>query len=632
MNNVDNPNPTELPIGNRELPIWNVMPDIVETLKTGNRLALVSETGSGKSTQVPQALWEEGFADTGTIYVVENRVVVAAEVSRRVASEMRVPLGSTVGYVTGQEKNVSGKTEIVFMTNGVFKHFVQKDPLFTGVSTVIFDEFDERYLLSDIGLALTEKAQELGSKIKFVLMSATLNAQRIQDHFAGIPLIEAQGRPFPVEEHFFDTELKPWDIPKEAANVVAQIHASDKKGDVLVFMPGKGEIDDTIEAIGKTGITGVTLLPLHAELPPDARNKVFKPGMGRKIIVSTNVAERGITIDGVRFVIDSGLVRMNTYNAVADITRLGVEKTAKDSLIQRKGRAGRTQPGECFYLITQSEFSRREQSTLPEIQRSSLRSIVLQIKAMGYSREDDPIRLMDAPEKQSWQTAKNQLRLLGALDAADETKLSALGDVFAEMSCDPRDAAMIIKGCELGCGEEMAIIAAIRNSTRRLLYMPFHPEEKAEAAARHVAFRTSKESDLFVTLSAYKAAREHNFDGAWCRENYVSWMALRDMRKNTDQLIAQVRRHGFDPTSKKVDEKVMCRAIAFGFPDRIYKKSGRDRYVSVDGEDWAVLGKESVVSRENDMLIANERVNIQTRRGGTLPIIRSATIVIEKSV
>jgi len=628
MNDFEKQSQNELPVGNRELPIWNVMPDIVETLKTGNRLALVSETGSGKSTQVPPALWEAGFTNEGTIYVVENRVIVAAEVSRRVSNEMRVPLGSTVGYITGQEKKLSDKTKIVFVTNGVFKHIVQKNPLLTGVSTVIFDEFDERYLLSDIGLALTEKAQELGSKAKFILMSATLNAQRIQDHFAGIPLIEAQGRPFPVEEHFFDKELKPAEIPKEAANVVAQIHASGRKGDVLIFMPGKGEIDDTIEAIEKTGITGVTLLPLHAELPPDERSKVFKPAIGRKVIVSTNVAERGVTVDGVRFVIDSGLVRMNTYNAVADITRLGVEKTAKDSLIQRKGRAGRTQPGECFYLITQSEFARREQSTLPEIQRSSLRSIVLQIKAMGYSREADPIRLMDAPEKQNWKTAKNQLRLLGALDAADETKLSALGEVFAEMSCDPRDAAMIIKGCELGCGEEMAIIAAIRNSTRRLLYMPFHPEEVADAVVRHAAFRTSKASDLFVTLSAYRAAEQNKFSGAWSRENYVSWMALRDMRKNMEQLIEQVKRSGFDTKSKKVDEKVMCQAIATGFPDRIYKKSGGDRYTSADGDDWAILGNESVVPFD-DFIIANERVNIQTRRGGTLPIIRSATIVIK---
>ncbi|OGG08883.1 hypothetical protein A2154_04145 [Candidatus Gottesmanbacteria bacterium RBG_16_43_7] len=248
---------------------------------------------------------------------------------------------------------------------------------------------------------------------------------------------------------------------------------------------------------------------------------------------------------------------------------------------------------------------------------------------MGYSREDDPIRLMDAPEKQNWQTAKNQLRLLGALDVSDETKLSALGEVFAEMSCDPRDAAMIIKGCELGCGEEMAIIAAIRNSTRRLLYMPFHPEEVADAVARHAAFRTSKASDLFVTLAAYRAAEQNKFSGSWSRENYVSYMALRDMRKNTEQLIEQVRRFGFNPKSQKVDEKVMCKAIAAGFPDRIYKKSGGDRYTSADGDDWAILGNESVVSLENEVLIANERVNIQTKRGGTLPIIRNATIVIK---
>ena len=620
--------PNELPVGNRELPIWQKMPEIIETMKTNNRLALVSETGSGKSTQVPQALWEAGFADSGKIYIVENRVVVATEVARRVANEMRVPLGSTVGYITGHERNVSDDTKIVFVTNGVFKHIVQKNPTLTGVSIVIFDEFDERYLLSDIGLALTEKAQDRESHAKFILMSATLNAQKIQDHFQGIPLIEAKGRPFPVEEHFLEENIKIREMPSEAARVVDEIHRTRSRGDILIFMPGKGEIDDTIEEIMKLQIEGVTVLPLHAELSPEQRDKVFKPGVGRKIIISTNVAERGVTINGVKFVIDSGLVRMNTYNPVADITRLGIEKTARDSLIQRRGRAGRTEPGECFYLISQKEFASRPVSTPPEIQRSSLRSVVLQIKAMGYSREDEPIRLMDAPEKQNWKTAKNQLRLLGALDSTDETKLSEKGRIMAEMSCDPRDAAMILKGCELGCGEEMAIIAAVRNTIKRLIYMPYHPEEHAEAVDRHRAFRSSKASDLFVTLSAFRAAEQNKFDGAWCRVNYVSWIALRDIRKTKDQLIEQVKRFGFNPISRKVDEKVMCKAIAAGFPDRIYKKSGGDRYVSADGEDWAILGNESVVPL-NDILIANERVNIQTRRGGTLPIIRNATIVPE---
>jgi HrpA-like RNA helicase len=610
------------PIGNRDLPIWQVMPEILETLKTGNRLALVSETGSGKSTQVPQALWEAGLADQATIYIVENRVAVAVEVAKRVASEMKVPVGGLVGYITGPEQQKSNDSKVMFVTSGVFKNIIRNNPQLDGVSVVVFDEFDERYLLSDISLSLTEKAQDAGSQAKFVLMSATLNADKITSHFPQIPLIEAQGRPYPVEAHFYHRDPASREMPQEAAKVAAQIHQAGEEGDILIFMPGKGEIIETIAALEKEGIIGASIFPLHAELSPEDRSRVFASVNGRKIIVSTNVAERGLTIDGIKHVIDSGLVRLSGYEPVSDSTRLGIAACAQDSVIQRRGRAGRTQPGKCYHLYTQENFKGRPASTPPEIQRTALRSVVLQIKAMGYSREQDPIRLMDLPVKENWKTAKNQLRLLGLLDPKDETKLSALGLAVAELSCDPREGVMFLKGCELGCGEELAIIAAIRSSSKRLLY---YPEDREDVAStKHRQFKKSDQSDLINALWVYRQAQAHQFDRKWCRENFVSWRALQEVRQNTANLIKQARSQGYSPQKGGINEKLIIQAIHAGYPDKVYENLGRGWYAHADTNQEMRLARESEVAGA-DHILAHDIIKIPTRKGGNVLLITSAT-------
>lgn len=611
-------------LGNPDLPIWQVMPDILDTLGKSSRLALVSETGSGKSTQVPQAMLKAGYAEQGKIFVVENRVTVATEVARRVSHELHRPLGTTVGYITGQEKNVSNDSQIVFMTSGVFKNIIRKDPLLQQASAVIFDEFDERYLLSDIGLALTEKAQEKGSKTKFILMSATLNADKIRNHFAGIPLIEARGRPYPVTPHYSGYSVPVYDMPQQAAQIAAKVNAAGGTGDMLIFMPGKAEIDATTRELKKANIPGSVILPLYAELPAQERSRVFEKSPQRKIIISTNVAERGLTIDGVKYVIDSGLARMNEYDPLNDVSKLGTFPCARDALKQRQGRAGRTQPGEYYTLFTESDYASREASTKPEIMRSPLRTVLLQIKAMGYSREHDPIRLMDAPDKKSWQAAHAQLRMLGALDSDDENKLSAFGQDLAELGFDPRDGAMFLNGCRLGCGRDMAAIAAIRESSKGLLYRP--PAEAAKARLQHLAFRVSDKSDLLNLLNAYKQAEANGFDSAWCRENFVSLSAIREIRQNVGQWVRQAEALGYSPENRGVDESVLRRAIASGFPDRVFYYMIAGKYKNLESGEMAILGKDSAV-KSADGIIANEFIRIQTSRGDDLPIITAATAI-----
>lgn len=620
------PKPTkkkvEQEIGNPNLPIWEKMPEIIKTLQDHNRLILVSETGSGKTTQVPQALWAEGFAKNGKIFVVENRVAVAVETAKRVAEEMKVKVGQEVGYLTGPEKKSGHDSQIIFLTSGVFKNIIRDDPKMEQAAIVLFDEFDERYLLSDIGLALVEKAQNQGSKVKFGLMSATLNAQKFSQHFDDAPIVEAKGRPYPVEAHFSNERINPSRIPGEAAKLAMTIHQKNQPGDILIFMPGKQEINTTINEMVKQKITGATILTLHSELSPSERHKIFEKQLGRKIIVSTNIAERGLTIDGVRYIIDSGLARMNEYDPTADTTKLVVTSTAQDSLRQRQGRAGRTQPGECYFLITQDEFNRRPISTKPEIMRTSLREIVLQIKAMGYSREGEPIRLIDSPEKQNWKTAKNQLRLLGALDPVDETKLSEFGQKLAELSCDPREGTMLLRGCEMGCGREMAIIAAIRTS-RKLFYRPSAEAEEADRA--HNDFEISDFSDLINLMNVYEQAEAAKFSPQWCRDNYVSLLALREIKQNYNQLLQQIKKLSYQINTAKPSPEILCRAIAKGFPDKIFKATSRGWYENQTTEEKALLGRDSSVT--SDLIVANELITIPTKRGGELPLITLATKV-----
>lgn len=619
-------NKQEYVLGNRELPIWQKMPEIISSLEDNPWLILVSETGSGKTTQVPQALWEAGYHERGPIYVVENRVAIAVEVAKRVAAEMGKPIGDEIGYLTGPEKHNSPDAKLIFMTSGVFRTIIRDNPTLSGISAVLFDEVDERYLQMDIAMALAHKAREQNKQTRIVIMSATLNAPKYATHFGNTPIVEAKGRPYPVDVQWADRPINRYRIPEEAARTVGSIIRSTVDGDVLVFMPGKKEIDDTIGYLEQQKVTGVSLLPFHSELSPEERALVFSRDMGRKIIVSTNIAERGITFEGVTHVVDSGMVKMNEYDPQADTTMLVTVPCAQDSIIQRKGRAGRTQPGTYYPLLTQKEYQDRPVSTKPELQRASLRDVVLQIKSMGYSREGDPLSFLDAPDKPNWQVAKQQLRLLGALDNNNPGNLSKKGLQLAELGCDPREGAMLLEAANLECVSEAAIIAAIRVS-RPLLYSP--KQEQSLARAAHALFRGKQsESDLLVLLGVYQEAEKNNFNGRWCKDHYVSWQSLQEIRNAADQFRNRMKRLGYMINKIPAENIKVRQAICAGFRDKVYKYTGAGWYTQPDGLSTIKIGRESVVSGE--WIVANEIIGIVKHteyQTFTKTFISSATVI-----
>ncbi len=598
------------------------MEQLNEKLRDNKIVLLVSETGSGKTTQIPQNLIDQGYTKNGKkVIVLQNRVAVATEVAKRVADEMGVKVGKEVGFVTGPEKNASKDSQVVFMTAGVFRNMIRRDPTLSEVSVVLFDEFDERNLLMDIGVSLLEKSQEGGEcDTKFILMSATLNADKISGHFGGVPIIEAKGRPFPVEAHFQPTDVWEGDMATAAVEKVEQILTTSRNGHTLIFMPGKAEIEKVCKELRGRNLKGVEVVALYGEMPPDERQKAFAEYPGkRKIIVSTNIAERGVTFEGVTNVIDSGLARQKDYNPTNDTTKLGVIECAQDALIQRKGRAGRTAPGQYHALYSQEQFNRRPKETKAEILRTALREVVLQIKAMGYSREGDPLRFMDSPDKANWKAAKNQLRLMGALDPADETKLSEHGQQMAELGCDPRDGAMVLHGCELGVGEDAIIVAAIRTS-RRLTNRPKGKE--AEVDAVMAKYKISTQSDLPNLLALYRDAERNNFSYKWCRDNFVSPQALQEVRKNVDDFTRRAKQMNFETKNKTRSAEALGRAVLHGLPDKLYVREGGEWYRHGTTGERAQVARESAVHSE--FIAASDVISIQTRRG-PLPLITQAT-------
>ena len=396
------------------LPIWQVHAQIVDALQTGHRLVLIAPTGSGKTTQVPQMLLDGG-ACPGRIVVLQPRRVAARTVAARVAWERGCKLGGEVGYQIRFEDRTSLGTRICFVTEGILLRWLQDDPDLREISVILFDEFHERNLLSDVALALAKRLQETQRPdLKIVVMSATLEAEPVAKYLGGCPVLVSEGIAFPVEiRHAALHDERP--VSEQAADLVAQITHSGEPGDILVFMPGMGEINATIGACRAAETRErLALIPLHGELPPEEQDAAFAPNPLRKVVVATNVAETSVTIDGIVHVIDSGLARVARYEAERGISTLFIEPISRASAEQRAGRAGRTAPGVCHRLWTESAHLNRPERNTPEIQRSDLAEVVLLLHSFGIK---DAARFdwLDRPDPQAVERAEKLLRILGAL-------------------------------------------------------------------------------------------------------------------------------------------------------------------------------------------------------------------------
>lgn len=615
-------------MANMGLPIWTVMSQILGQLVAGTRrMVIAAATGSGKSTQIVQAMDEAGITRTGMIYIVQPRRVAARALAKRVAQEMGVQLGREVGYIVRFDDHKSAGTRICFVTEGVLLQMLRNNPELAGVSAVILDEFHERSLNSDLLMALIKKAQEDGSQVKLLVMSATIDTNRLTGFLGGCPVVDAPGRLFPIDVHYTPG--------KRPVDVVAEVVEKDVPGDILIFQPGKREIEECVNAIARLGREDLLVLPLHGELQPEEQDRVFDPTPAglRKIVVSTNVAETSITIDGIRIVIDTGTARVSEYEPSTGIIALKLRPISQASTDQRKGRAGRTAPGTCYRLWNEYDQTQRPQYEKPEFMRMPLALIVLMLKKYGYRREEKDggrgaLEFLDNPAKAAWKQAKQQLTRLGAVDP-ETGWLTERGEKMADMPLTPQLAAMLIEAEAQGCLAEVASIAAILPYGRRVFRNPERmPDAEARKAreAQATFIDQTGTSDVLTFLNVYEAYRKAQDPWQFCRDCYLAGRTLEEIRQVRQQVISIARKAGMQINREPGTREAIIRSIAAGLLDNLFVES---RYYSefTNGVITAKLARESVAQTGTGTVVAAYEVReIPTARGG-LNLLCGVTVI-----
>ncbi|SPE54715.1 Helicase-associated domain protein [Verrucomicrobia bacterium] len=560
------------------LPIWEIHSSIVQALRSGNRLVLVAPTGSGKTTQVPQMLLDAGLAGDRKILVLQPRRVAARTVAARVAWERGCQLGGEVGYQIRFDDQTTLGTRISYITEGILLRRLQNDRTLRDTGAVLFDEFHERNLLSDVSLALVKRLQQTErADLKILVMSATLEAEPVADYLARpsqttgpsplkpspetssvpapapsgssaepgpTPILHSEGQSFPVEVRFLSQhDERP--VTEQAADAVERIIGSGEAGDVLVFMPGMAEINATMNALRAAALTErVATIPLHGELPPEQQDLAFAPNPLRKVIVATNVAETSITIDGIRHVVDSGLARVARYDAERGVSTLLLEPISRASADQRKGRAGRTAPGTCHRLWTESGHLNRPERNTPEIQRSDLAEVVLLLHSLGIKRAAE-FDWLDKPDLVAVERAEQLLIMLGALavgagvpanerPSAAEADLTPVGRQMLRLPMHPRYSRMLVEAAKFNCVPAAALCSALVSG--RELLPRLRREEKHIQEAREL-FEASQESDFYTLLRAYQFAKKNSFSVETCRRYGVQAQIARQVEQTFEQIL-----------------------------------------------------------------------------------------------
>jgi ATP-dependent helicase HrpB len=591
-----------------DLPIFELEAPIVESLRAHSRLIIQAPTGSGKSTQVPQILLDHGLLGDGQVVILQPRRLAARLLAARVASERDCRLGDEVGYQIRFEKFTSPRTRIRFVTEGILLRQLIQDPELRGISAILFDEFHERHLYGDITLARALQLQVTSRPdLKLAVMSATLDAGLLEKYLAPCSLLTSAGRAFPVEIEYLPKPVGGdgypiWDL---AADELERL-APQTEGDALIFMPGKYEIGRTISAIRASHVSDrFVVLPLHGELPPAEQDAALAHYQKRRAIVSTNVAETSLTIDGVRVVIDSGLARIARFDPRRGINTLLVEKISRASADQRAGRAGRTAPGRCLRLWTEREHLDRAAQELPEVKRLDLAEVVLTLKASGI---DDiaTFRWLESPEPQALARAERLLVDLGALGGAGS--ITPLGRRMLAFPVHPRYARMLLAAHEYRCVPAIALIAALtqgRNLMRRL-------DGKQAREDRDDVLGGETESDFFILMRAFRYAEKSRFDGQRCSRLGINAGAAREAAQLSEQFLAIARDEGLDLRSGEMKPGAIQRCVLAGFPDQVAVRldAGTLRCALVHARR-GVLARESAV-HDARLLVASEVREIES--------------------
>jgi ATP-dependent helicase HrpB len=607
------------------LPIWQVAPAILDSLRAGNRLVLAAPTGSGKSTQVPQMLVDQ--LGLNRIVVLQPRRVAARTLAARVASERSSSLGAEVGYQIRFEDFTSRGTKISFVTEGILLRWLQDDPSLSGIDAVVFDEFHERNLLSDLALGLAKRLQrERRPDLRLIIMSATLDTESISNYLDRAPVIISEGTMFAVELNYLPCTERTdrFSLVNLAAEAVQEIINSGEQGDILVFMPGMAEIQNTLNACRNLRINErIALLPLHGELPSEDQDRAFADSPHRKVIVSTNVAETSVTIPAIRHVVDGGLARVARYDAERGVGTLHIEEISRASADQRKGRAGRTAPGTCRRLWTESNHLNRPERNTPEIQRADLAEVVLLLHSVGI-RKATEFDWLDRPDNLAIERAEALLESLGAIspNPAAPTDLTPIGRQMLRLPMHPRYSRMLVEAARYGCVKEASLCAALVSGRDLLLRLGRDDQHIARARED---LEVNDQSDFFVLIEAFKHAQENRFDLDACRRYGVHALSAQQVAI-TWQQIYEIARRDLNADEKPATAESLQKCILTGFVDQFCIRKDRGTLdCLLTGGRTGTLMRESVVQKAVHLVVGTIRE--VSGKSGHLTLLGLATAV-----
>jgi ATP-dependent helicase HrpA len=514
-----------------ELPISARVADIAQAVESNQVVIVAGATGSGKTTQLPKILLDMGRGTRGLIGVTQPRRIAATSVATRVASELECELGQEVGYQIRFEERTSSRTYVKFMTDGILLAEIQGDRLLQRYDTLIIDEAHERSLTIDFLLGWLKSILPQRPELKVLISSATIETARFSEFFGGAPVIQVEGRTFPVEVLYEPPEPE-LDLPEAVANAVASVTSLDPRGDILVFLPGEREIREAERELVAKKLRHTLVQPLYSRLSAGDQRKVFSSIPERRVILATNVAETSLTIPGIVYVIDTGVARLSRYESRTGTTSLHIEAISQASADQRKGRCGRVRDGICVRLYDEDSFAARPAFTDPELKRTGLSGVILRMKSLALGDVED-FPFLDPPHSRAIAEGYRVLQELGALDA--ERQLTALGARLARFPVDPRIGRMILAGVEEGCVAEVLVLAAALN-IQDPRERPRGVEHKADQL--HQRFRDER-SDFLGLLKLWAFVREAKSVGdlrRLCRDNLLSFLRVREWAEVHRQL------------------------------------------------------------------------------------------------
>lgn len=576
------------------LPINDLRKDILEAVHSANRLIIRSPTGSGKSTQVPQMLLDNQVTK-GRILILQPRRLAARMLATRVAHERSTELGQEIGFQTRFESAISEKTRASFITEGILTRMLLSDPDLQGVSTIIFDEFHERSLTSDVGLSLAFDLQaKRRPDLRIIIMSATVDIAPLKTYLDPVKVITSEGRLFPIDIRYSSSPQSTpvWD---QAARAVAGLISEGKDGDILVFMPGVYEIRRTVEVIDSI-IRGepVSVFPLYGDLPAARQNQVMDATGRRKIIVATNIAETSLTIPGIRHVVDSGLARISRFDSARGFNTLFTESISRDSADQRAGRAGREAPGVCIRLWSNSRQAGLPDRTTPEILRVDLTETILSIRQIGYeSVEHFP--WFEAPSQNAVDQANVTLSLLGAFDSY--RACTPLAEEMSRFPMHPRLARLLIEAGKRHCVHLATFTAAVLSERSALAGKPDYPEE---------AYQQEISSDFYGLYCLLKKIEASGFDQSLCTRYAVNASAAKNILRTQALFVEHCRKAGMRIHDDKNAPVKLGRCILLAYPDHLAVRRDKGTLICRLREGRRGVLNDKSITRNAQFLVATD--------------------------